>query len=161
ALPVMRRLGAADDEVQLHALLALCAIADGRLEEADEELTTISQIEEHETIFAGVAVREMGRAELALARGDHPAGLRIYRECATAMRELKLPGIPHTGMEPWALFGDATALTAHAYLAQGDDQAHGEDLFDLCRAKSLRVIDRANVRLDYPAAGMALFALGA
>jgi predicted ATPase/DNA-binding SARP family transcriptional activator len=161
ALPVMRRLGAADDEVQLRALLALCAIADGRLEDAEDELTRISQIEEHETIFAGVAVREMGRAELALARGDDPAGLRIYRECATTMRELRLPGVPHTGMEPWALFGDATALTAHAFFARGDDAAHGEELFRMCRRNSLRVIDRANVRLDYPAAGMALYALGA
>src|SRR6185437_10498905 len=31
ALPVMRRLGASDDEGQLRSLLAMCAIADGRL----------------------------------------------------------------------------------------------------------------------------------
>jgi predicted ATPase/DNA-binding SARP family transcriptional activator len=159
-LPMMRRLGAADDEVQLHALLALCAIADGRLEDAEEELTRISQIEEQETIFAGVAVRQIGRAELALARGDEATGLRLYRECAAAMRELQLPGIPHTGAEPWALFGDSAALTAHAYLAR-DDDAHGTELFGILRANALRVIDRANVRLDYPAAGMALYALGA
>ncbi len=35
ALPVLRRLGATDDEVQLRALLGLCAIAEGRLEDAE------------------------------------------------------------------------------------------------------------------------------
>ena len=44
ALPVMRRLGASDDEGQLRSLLALCAIADGRLADAKDE---VSRIEEH------------------------------------------------------------------------------------------------------------------
>ena len=162
ALPVMRRLGAADDEVQLLALLALCAIAEGRFQDAEAELARISQIEERATIFGGVAIRQIGRAELALARGDDATGLRLYRECAAAMRELRLPGVPHTGAEPWALFGDATALTAHAYRARDDDdETHGAELFGILRAGALQVIDRANVRLDYPAAGMALYALGA
>ncbi len=44
ALPVMRRLGASDDELQLRSLLVLCAIADGRLADAKDEL---SRIDEH------------------------------------------------------------------------------------------------------------------
>lgn len=161
ALPVMHRLGAADDEVQLHSLLALCAIADGRFQDAEEELARITRIEEHGAIFGGIAVRQIGHAELALARGEDTAGLRLYRECATALRELELPGIPHTGREPWALFGDSTALTAHAYLARDGDQAYGRELYDICRAKALQVLDHPNVSLDYPVAGMALYALGA
>jgi hypothetical protein len=38
ALPVMQRLGAADDEMQLRCVLVFAAIADGRLTEAEAEL---------------------------------------------------------------------------------------------------------------------------
>ncbi len=160
ALPVMHRLGATDDEVQLRALLALCAIGEGRLEDAEAELDQVDTLAETEAIFGGIAVRQIGRAELALARGDRPNGLRIYRACAAEMRALELPGIPRTGLEPWALFGDSTALTAHAYLSSDGDEMFGRELFGTCRQHALRALDRANFRLDYPVAGMVLFGLG-
>jgi hypothetical protein len=161
SLTVMHRLGATDDEVQLRALIALCAIGDGRLEDAERELQQVDSLEESEAIFGGIAVRQIGRAELALAREEPAVGLRIYRECAAEMRALELPGIPRTGLEPWALFGDSTALTAYAHRATEGDEAYGHELFRACREHALRVLDRANVRLDYPVAGMVLFALGA
>jgi hypothetical protein len=161
SLPVMHRLGAIDDEVQLRALLALCAIGDGRLVDAEQELAQVDRIEESEAIFGGIAVRQIGRAELALARDDPVAGLRIYRECAAEMRALHLPGIPRTGIEPWALFGDSTALTAYAYHGTEADETHGREMFRGCREDALRVLARGNVGLDYPVAGMVLFALGA
>jgi tetratricopeptide (TPR) repeat protein len=161
ALPAMHRLGATDDEVQLRALLVLGAISDGRLEAAERELEHVERLEESKAIFGGIAVRQIGRAELALARGDSAAGLRIYRDCATKMRALELPGIPRTGLEPWALFGDASALTAHAHLATETDEGGGRELFRACRTHALRALDRANLRLDYPVAGMVLFGLGA
>jgi hypothetical protein len=161
ALPVMHRLGALDDEVQLRALLAMCAIGEDRLADAEAELERVDRLEEAEAVFGGIAVRQIGRAELALARGDHVTGLRLYRECAAAMRELQFPGIPRNGLEPWATFGDATALTAHAYLARDGDLAHGQELFRVCRRHALLILDATNLRLDYPVAGLALFALGA
>ena len=42
---------------------------------------------------AAFAVRQIGAAELALARGDRAGGLRAYRESAEAMRALRFPGI--------------------------------------------------------------------
>jgi predicted ATPase/DNA-binding SARP family transcriptional activator len=161
ALTVMHRLGATDDEVQLRSLLGLCAIAEGRLEDAEREFDWIDELDEREAIFGGFAVRRIGRAELALARGDTRTGLRVYRECASAMRRLGFPGIPLTGIEPWALFGDSTALTAHAYLATDGDETYGRELYRSCREHALRVFDRANLQLDYPVAGQLLFALGA
>jgi predicted ATPase/DNA-binding SARP family transcriptional activator len=161
ALPVMERLGANDDVVQLRALLGLCAIAEGRLDDAELELGRIDGLDESEAIFGGIAIRQIGRAELALARGDTVAGLRHYRECAAQMRELGFPGIPRTGLEPWALFGDSTALTAHAYLATGADETHGRELFRRSREHALVVFDPANAQLDYPVAGQLLFSLGA
>ncbi|HET7051614.1 MAG TPA: BTAD domain-containing putative transcriptional regulator [Solirubrobacteraceae bacterium] len=161
ALPVMRRLGATDDEVQLRSLLGLCAIAEGRLDDAQGELAQIDEIDNSGSIFGGVTVRKIGQAELALARGENATGLRLYRESAASMRELQLPGIPRTGLEPWSLFGDSTALTAHAYLASDTDAAHGRELFCSCRDHALRTLDRGNALLDYPVAGMVMFALGA
>jgi tetratricopeptide (TPR) repeat protein len=160
ALPAMQRLGALDDAVQLRSLIALCAIADGRLDDAEAELAQIGGIDDGEVLGGGM-VRQVGHAELALARGDHAAGLRAYRECAAAMRELRFPGLPATGLEPWVLFGEATALAAHAHHAAGADVAHGRALFAAARDRVARVLDAAHPQLDFPVAGSALLALAA
>jgi predicted ATPase/DNA-binding SARP family transcriptional activator len=160
ALPVMRRLGATDDEVQLRSLLALCAIAEDRLDDAERELDEVDRLDESEGIFGGVGFRQIGRAEVAFARGEADAGLRIYRKCAGEMRELSFPGTPVTGVEPWALFGDSTALTAHAQFGSDIDLEYGRKLFAICREHGLRALDQSNPHLDYPVAGMVLFALG-
>ena len=125
ALPVMRRLGASDDEIQLRSLLALCAIADGRLADAKDELNRIEEVGEVSATFGGGAMRLVGRAELALASGDYVEGLRIHREAAARMRAMRLPGVALTGLEPWVLFGDSVALSAHARYAEGEDEADG------------------------------------
>ena len=160
ALSVMRRLGARDDEVQLRALLVLCAIAEGRLDDAEAELEVVDRTEESHALFAGALFRETCHAELALARGEHPSGLRIYRQCAIHMREFELPGIPRTGAEPWVLFGVSAALNAHAHYAAGPDVAHGAELFAQCREDAVNALDPANVHLDYPVTGQMMFALG-
>jgi hypothetical protein len=161
ALPVMQRIGASDDELQLRTLLVFCAIGDGRLADAADELGRMDQIAESATAFGAAAFRQMGRAELALASGDLGAGLELYREHTARMREIELPGVTRTGMEPWALFGEAMTLSAHARYAAGGDVAHGEALFRGCRTGALRIMTAENPRLDYPASGLVLFALGA
>jgi hypothetical protein len=160
ALPVMQRLRAKDDAVQLRSLLVLCAIADGRLADAEAELAGIDRLDDGEAL-GGMAARRIGSAELALARGDRVAGLAAYRDCAERMRELRFPGMPATGLEPWVLFGEGTALAAHAYYATAADEAHGGALFAVCRKRTLRVLRPYDPHLDYPAAGLALFGLGA
>ena len=161
ALPVMEQLGAMDDAVQLRALLVLCAIAEARLADAAAELERLDAIDERETLFGGVAFRQVGHAELALARGEVTNGLRLYRECAVQLAELRFPGLEPTGMEPWGVFGEGLALVAHAHHASADaDVAHARTLFATCRERALRVLDPANPHLDYPVAGIALFALG-
>jgi predicted ATPase/DNA-binding SARP family transcriptional activator len=159
ALPAIERLGAKDDEMQLRSLLALCAIADGRLDDAGQELERIDRVGDGE-VLGGSAVRRVGHAELALARGDRAAGLAAYRESAAAMRELAVPGIPATGWEPWVLFGEATALAAHAHHGGGADEAHGRALFDSCRERVARALAAADPQLDFPVTGAVLFALG-
>jgi predicted ATPase len=159
ALPVMERIGAKDDVVQLRAGLALAAIADGRLEEAEAELQRVAEVDDGE-VFGGLAIRKVGAAELAIARGDPAAGLRLYRDCAATMRDLRFPGVPPTGTEPWTVFGESIALVAHAHHATGADEEHGAALFASCRERTLGLFDAADASLDCPIAGAALFALG-
>jgi len=160
ALPVMQRLGAVDDEMQLRSLLASCAMAEGRLADAEAEVDRMERIGAGETIFGGTAFQGICRAELTLARGDYAGGLARYRECMARMREMEFPGVPKTGLEPWALFGASMTLTAHAHYAAGTDVAHGTALFGACRADALRLLTEAPADLDYPVTGMVLFALG-
>jgi predicted ATPase/DNA-binding SARP family transcriptional activator len=161
ALPVMQRLGATDDVVQLRALLVLCAIAEGRLADAAVELEGLDAIDDQGTLFGGMAFRQIGAAELALARGDIAAGLQIYRQCAVSLAALRLPGIEPSGMEPWGVLGESITLAAHAHFANTDaDAAYGRRVFAASRGRVLRVLDPANTHLDYPVAGLALFALG-
>jgi predicted ATPase/DNA-binding SARP family transcriptional activator len=125
ALPVMRRLGASDDEMQLRALLVLCAVAAGDLAEAKDELDRLDDIRDSVEPFGANALRFIGRAELQLASGDNESGLLLYRECADRLREIELPGVDSTGTEPWSLFGDALALSAHAWYASGPTRRTG------------------------------------
>jgi hypothetical protein len=161
ALPVMRRIGASDDELQLRTLLVFCAIGDGRLADAAAELGQMDQVATSAVSFGAAAYRQVCRAELTIAAGDLRAGLELYRDAATRMRETRLPGIALTGLEPWMLLGGAMALSAHARYAAGDDVAHGAALFRDCRADALRILARENPHLDYPALGLVLFTLGA
>ena len=163
SLPVMERLGAREDEIQLHSLLAFCAIADGRPEDADAELAEIERIAEGGSgLFGGNAVWQVGRAELLLECGEREAGLALHRECVEAMRALETPGISRTGLEPWVLFGEATALAAHAQHAVSDDElAYGEALFSVTREHAVASFTADNVLLDFPVAGLLTFGLGA
>jgi hypothetical protein len=161
ALPVMQRLGASDDEIQLRCQLAFSAIADGRLTEAEAELDGIDAVVEHAMVFGGTAFGQVARAELMLARGDYAAGLALYRDNMIRMRELEFPGVPRTGVEPWALFGVSLALAAHARYATAAEEAHGQALFRGCRDDAAKVLGGADPGLDYPVVGQQLFALGA
>jgi predicted ATPase/DNA-binding SARP family transcriptional activator len=160
ALPVMRRVGAIDDEVQLRGMLVLADIADGHLDAAEAELGRLAAMEGTDTVFAGGAFRQLGYAELALARGEYAEGLRIYRACAKDMAGLAFPGVDSTGLEPWVGLGEALALAAHARFAGPEDEAEGQALFRSCIARAGRTLHPDNVHLDFPVAGHMLFGLG-
>ena len=96
ALGVMRRLGARDDEVQLRSLLGLCAIAQGRLADAEAEL----EVDRRDRRDPGSLRRDRSSATSAAPSWHSRAvtirtGLRLYRECAIHMREFEIPGDTH------------------------------------------------------------------
>ena len=161
AIPIMHRLGATDDEIQLRSLLALCAVADERTEDADAELVEIERLAETGGgLFGGLAVWQLGRAELLLERDQPADGLALYRESVTRMRGLEFPGFPRTGLEPWVLVGEATALAAHArHAATPLEIEYGRVLFATTREHAIAAFHADNVYLDFPVAGLLAFAL--
>ncbi len=75
-MPDMERLGAVEDSLQLRALLAICEMTAGRLDDAERLLAEIADDERTQAILGGLMVVLCGSAELALARGDVERGLR-------------------------------------------------------------------------------------
>ncbi|WP_026909764.1 ATP-binding protein [Patulibacter minatonensis] len=161
AVPVLERLGARDDLSQLRALLALGLVGAGRLDEAEAELAAIDRMGPIETVFGGRAAREMGHAELLLARGEKDAGIQGYRAAVAAMADVSFPGMPRTGMEPWLLYAESAALAAFARHAGPEAEDEARALARSARDRVVRVLASGNPYLDHPVTGLGLFAVAA
>ncbi|MET3961716.1 putative ATPase/DNA-binding SARP family transcriptional activator [Marmoricola sp. OAE513] len=159
ALPVLERLGARDDSLQLRSLVVLSQILEGRLDQAALEITHLDKAEETEGVFGGGLVIDLATAELALACGDTEEGLALYREAVLKVRTLEFPGMATTGLEPWVLFAEAAALTAYAY--DDNDDGFARELFANNLGRLALVLDPEYPYLDFPVCGLGLFALGA
>jgi hypothetical protein len=161
ALATLEDIGAHDDAVQVRSLMVLADIAANRLAEAAAGLAAIGRLrEESESLFGAMLIVHLGEAELAFARGEFAHGLAAYRQSVERVRATRFPGLVATGLEPWILFADSLALTAHAHYAGPGEVAFGAELFADCRRRVAGVLDPDFAHLDYPACGMVLFALG-
>lgn len=159
ALPVLDRIDATDDAIQLRGLLMTAAIAQGRFDEAERAAQDVASAQRRHHDFGGQVVVATSEAELALARGQYTEGLRRYRLAVERMRALRLPGVGEpSGFEPWTLHGESAALAACAQHGQADD---GVDLFDTLREKLPRFLDPSRNHIDFPVAGGIMFALSA
>lgn len=159
AMPVLERLRATDDALQLRSLLVLAAIFDGDLDRAEQEIKAVNELRDVDSVFGGRLVGYLGTAELALARGDVTTGLALYRTAVDRVRELEFPGVASTGLEPWILFAEAAAVTAHAYHAPEDDP-HGAAILAEMLGRVGAVLEPGFHHLDYPVCGVGLLALG-
>ena len=160
AIPVLDRLEAWDDAISTRSVLANAAIEAGRLEEAQAIVDQVYEINGLNTAgFGSGVVITACRAELSLARGEEREGLALYRQTVEELRGIWFPGLGKTtGLEPWTLFGEAAATTAYALHGRGEE---GRDLYDTLRIKAHLVLDPVRQPLDYPAAGMVLYSIGA
>jgi len=155
ALPVLERLGALDDVVQIRAVLALGALVEGRRDDAARMVDELEALASHGTYGETLSV-VVTRAELALADGDVAEGLRRHREAVRTLRTSPLPGRPDDHV-PWSMVGEAVALSAFARHG-GDDE--GAELFASLRTRTVTAFASAPSAIDYPVAGMVLAALG-
>jgi hypothetical protein len=156
AIPVLERLGAAEDTVQLLGVVASHAIVQGRFDEAERIFAAIDT--GRRPGFGSGVLRSIGRAEVALARGRPVDGLRRYRDAVGEARDVRFPGFGEVnGLEPWTLFTESAALVAHARHGEEDD---GADLEAVLRAKALALVGTRRPHLDHPILGVVVYALG-
>ena len=163
ALPVMERLGAMDDVVQLRALLVLCAIAEGRLADAAAELERLDAIDDRGTLFGGIAFRRIGagRARAGPRRHQRPG----CASTGSARRHWRPCGCRGSSRPAWSR-GACSASRSRSWRTPTTRRPTPTTrtpaaLFATSRERVLRVLDPANPHLDYPVAGLALFGLGA
>ncbi|GAA3408224.1 ATP-binding protein [Streptosporangium vulgare] len=155
ALPVLERLGAVEDAVQIRAALAMTALAEGRRDEAARMIDHLETLTS-QSAYGAVLSIATARAELALADGDIAGGLRRHRETAEMLRNLRGPGTPD-GFPPWAVLSEVITLAAFAQYGEGDD---GADLFESLRAEVLAASDLDQAFRDLPVLGMVFAGLG-
>ena len=160
ALPVLERLGALDDLIQLHAVVALCAVRAGRLDEAARHVAVVYEIKDSDRLLGGLLALGSVAGELALARGDRDGGLTAYRHSSERLRAFVFPGQTPTGIEPWLLFADASLLAVLSRYGRPADEDEAAATFRSCRDRVSRALETADPYRDYPVCGMALFALG-
>jgi predicted ATPase/DNA-binding SARP family transcriptional activator len=161
AWPLLVRLHAHDDAVQVRAGMAMGALQLGDVGECERLLAEMRQMEQGQ-IFGGHSSEAATRAELALAKGDIEGGLTGYLVAVKEMGALRFPGMDSSGLEPWTMVAEAAALIAHVRYAETRDQLErrdriAEDLLD----KGARLLDLQDAFLDFPVTGMMLAAVGA
>lgn len=161
ALPVLERLGARDDAVHMRGLLALGAIFDGHLDEAQAQLERMQRMAPAEAIFGGRAARAIGEAEYLLARGRREDGLAAYRLATETMSTLRFPGMASTGLEPWVFFAEGATVMAFAHHAVAAEVAEGRARARTCAERTVRLLRADDPYTDHPVAGLGLFAAGA
>lgn len=165
-LPVLDRLGAHDDAITMRAAIAVAALAEGRLDDAEQVLAdAAAQSGPGDRAASFGIVLGMAEAELVLMRGQREHGLELLRDLVRGVRERhSVSSTGETGLEPWVVFPLSLAVTAHAVYA-GDDPGlpaeGGVELVSELAATARRVLTGTGGRLDFPVAGMTLFALGA
>jgi predicted ATPase/DNA-binding SARP family transcriptional activator/tetratricopeptide (TPR) repeat protein len=161
ALPVLERLRADDDVLQVRAMLATAALREGRLDDAAELVDQVSIAARRTSGLGAVMVLSAAEAELALARGETELGLARLRRAVDEARELRFPGlVDPTGIEPWTIFTEALAVVAHAFAGSGAATAV-ESTAQALKGKAARLLAPDQTWLDFPITGMVLFAVGA
>ncbi|GAA3516643.1 ATP-binding protein [Actinocatenispora rupis] len=157
SLPVLERLGAGDDLLQLRSSVAICALAAGQLDAAADELDRARAVSESDGVLGGAGSLRMCAAELDFARGARAAGLAGYREAVERMRAIRVPAGRALGMSPWIVHAEASALAAYAVHG---DAGEGDDLYADCLRRAPEALSGQPLT-DFPVAGTLLFGLGA
>ncbi|CUR59012.1 Signal transduction response regulator [metagenome] len=157
ALPVLERLYAEDDALQMKSHLVIEAIAEERLDEAERLVQQVLVDQDGPPGLGGQLVAHACQAEIALAQGRITEGLELYRETSESMRGMRFPGMEPTGEEPWVMVADSMAVAAYARWADG---TQGLDLWESLVSRGGRLLAQRGGFVDYPVAGLLMFALG-
>jgi predicted ATPase len=154
ALPVLRALGAYEDHAQTRAILAMLAVHEGRLDDAERIFDEVAADDNAQALFGGAMELMCGRAELLLAQGKTETGLAAYAAAVVSIRERGMPGmLAPAAFAPWVMFTQAAMVAA--YVRHGRPaRSDRDDLIRIARA----VLTQGSF-IDVPVLGSAVFAL--
>jgi predicted ATPase len=160
AIPLLHRLHADEDAFSMRASLALSALRQGRLEEAERLLDEVGEVPSTD-MTAGLVIAQV-RAELRLVRGDVEGGLTAFDRSLAVVREWGFAYLSTNGLEPWTLIALATDLAAHVRFARTPErQARAAELTAETEEMLARFPSVPDGTIDYPVTGMLLAAMGA
>jgi predicted ATPase len=158
AIPLLYRLHALEDAFSMQASLALSAMSEGRLDEAQRLLDEIGEVPAND-VTAGLITAQV-RAQLWLVRGDVEAGLAALDRSLDSVQEWGFGQLSTNGLEPWTLVALATDLAAHARFATTPAQrARTSELAAATGDVLEKLPSVPDSSLDYPITGMTLAAL--
>jgi hypothetical protein len=161
AWPLLVRLHADDDALQVRAGMAMGSLLLGDIAECERVLGELRLMRQGPS-FGGHTAESATRAELALAKGEVAAGLGHYLEAIDEMATIRFPGMDTSGLEPWTLVAHSTALMAHVrYAETAGQRAERDRLGETLLDKGCRVLATADMFLDVPVTGMMLAGTGA
>jgi hypothetical protein len=157
AIPVLAAVGAAEDVAQLKAVLAVAAMEDGRIAEAEQIFDEIEADDAGSGIFGAAIILLCGRPELDLAAGRTEAGLHGYLAAVDTLSARSFPGLEAMpGLEPWTLYAEAAAVAAHVrHGRRGAVEGMRNDL----HGKIPGIISGGIGFLDFPVVGSVMFAI--
>jgi len=160
AWPILKQLQADDDARSMRIITSMLPMQRGDLDEAERIIDAVAA-DGVETRLGSQMILLSGRAELALARGDVRAGLRLFDEAIASVEPVD--GIDFGGLSPWVLIAASGSLVARVH--------HGSTAADERRARELRDVlaeQQTNVTAlaefpyqDFPLNGVLLAAVGA
>jgi hypothetical protein len=161
AWPLLLRLHAYDDAMQVRAGMAMAALMVGDVDECEQILDEIAA-QRTGPSFGGQMIESSAQAELALAKGQVRDGLQLYLQSVAEMHAIKFAGVEPTGLEPWLVTAQAAALMAHVrFGSTPEDAAVSQELALLALDKTRQLMVEQRAHLDYPVSGMSLAAAAA
>jgi tetratricopeptide (TPR) repeat protein len=159
AIPLLESLHSSDDAASMRAGLAISAVRQGRLDEAERLLDEVGEVPRAD-MTADLMTTEV-RAELAILRGDVEGGLQAFDRCVETARGWGFFELSTDSFELWTLIALATDLAAHARFAETPERlARGAVLADQLLGLLLRFETVTDAAVDYPVTGMGFLALG-
>lgn len=154
ALPTLAQFG---DSIECRSWLAFADLGLGELERAEAELTALAEAEEQNEPFGNRYMLLLGRAELALLRGDVAAGIELLAVVRrTGRTRPALPGVPDSdGLDPWTLLIGAVSTVVTAR----HEPESSDEFFDSLIDRAERATDPHRVHYDFPVLGTVAYAV--
>lgn len=154
ALPTLAQFG---DSIECRSWLAFADLGLGELDRAEDELTALAEAEDQNEPFGNRYMLLLGRAELALLRGNVTTGLDLLnRVRRTGRIRPALPGVPISdGLDPWTmLIGAVSTVVAARHIPESADE-----LFDSLLDRAERATAQHRMHYDFPVLGTVAFAI--